>query len=77
MEIIISYHDTVLIAIRVNIAIGDVNGTKEHTFIKILSTFPEANECITTKKAIINSIVIGITEVLMSSSLDAVEPMAP
>ena len=38
---------------------------------------PEVIENITTKKAMINSIVIGITEVLISSNLDAVEPTAP
>ena len=40
----ISYHATVLIQIRVNIAIGDVKGINEHTFIKILSISPELIE---------------------------------
>ena len=34
-------------------------------------------EIIATKNAMINRNVMGITEVLMSSSLDAVEPIAP
>ena len=76
-EMTISYHGTVLIAMRVNIAIGEVNGIYEHRIIHILSTFPLVMEKITTMKATINSIVIGMTEVLMSSSFDAVDPTAP
>ena len=64
-------------AIRVNIAIGDVKGTNEHIFISKVSTVPAENEYTTTMKAITNNIVIGITEVLMSSSFEAVEPIAP
>jgi hypothetical protein len=63
--------------ILVNIAIGEVNGIYEHTSIAALSTEPELIENITTINAIINKKVIGITEVLMSSSFDAVEPIAP
>ena len=61
----------------VNIAIGEVNGIYEHTFIKVVSTLPLVIENITTKNAIINRKVIGITDVLMSSSFDAVDPIAP
>ena len=77
IEIAISYHATVLIQILVNIAIGEVNGMYEHTFIRVVSTLPLVIENITTKNAIINRKVIGITDVLMSSSFDAVEPIAP
>ena len=52
IEIMISYAGTVLIAIRVNIAIGDVNGTYEHIIIAILSIEPELIDIITTIKAI-------------------------
>ena len=77
MEMAISYHGTVLMAILVNIDIGEVNGIYEHTTIKVLSTSPEPIEYITTIKAMMKSIVIGITEVLISSSREAVEPTAP
>ena len=77
MEIAISYQATVLIQILVNIAMGDVNGIYEQTFIRTVSTLPLAIENITTKKAMIKRNVIGITDVLMSSSFDAVEPIAP
>ena len=77
IEIAISYHATVLIQILVNIAIGEVNGIYEHTFIRTVSTLPPIIENITTKKAIMKRNVIGNTEVFISSSLDAVEPIAP
>lgn len=77
IETAISYHATVLIQILVNIAIGEVKGTYEHTSIAVLSTEPELIENITTIKAIIKRKVIGITEVLISSSFEAVEPIAP
>ena len=77
IEMAISYHATVLIQILVNIAIGEVNGMYEQTFIRTVSTLPLAIENITTINAIIKRNVIGITDVLMSSSLDAVEPIAP
>ena len=64
-------------AIRVNIAIGDVNGINEQTFIAAFSTVPLDMEITTTTKAAINKNVNGITEVLISSTLDAVEPIAP
>ena len=73
----ISYHGTVLIQILVNIAIGEVNGIYEHTRINTLSTEPSLNEKETTINAIMKRKVTGITEVLISSSLDAVEPIAP
>ena len=73
----ISYQATVLIQILVNIAIGDVKGIYEQTTIAMLSTDPEVIENITTIKAIINSYVIGITDVFISSNLDTVEPTAP
>ena len=73
----ISYHATVLIQILVNIAIGEVKGIYEHTSIAVLSTEPELIEKITTINAIMKRNVIGITEVFISSSLDAVEPIAP
>ena len=76
IEITISYQATVLIQILVNIAIGEVNGIYEQTFIKAVSTFPLDIENITTKNAMINKNVIGMTEVLMSSSLEAVDPIA-
>ena len=77
IETAISYQATVLMQSLVNIAIGEVNGIYEHTFIKVESTLPLVMENITTKNAIINRKVIGITDVLMSSSFDAVEPIAP
>ena len=77
MEIAISYQATVLIQIRVNIAIGEVNGIYEQTFISTVSTLPPVIENITIKNAMINKKVIGITEVLISSNFDAVEPIAP
>ena len=73
----ISYQATVLMQILVNIAIGEVNGIYEHTSIAALSTEPELIENITTIKALIKRKVIGMTDVLISSSLDAVEPIAP
>ena len=76
-DMIISYIGTTLIAILVNIAIGDVNGIYEQTLIAVLSTLPLVIENITTIKPTTNSIVMGITEVLISSSFDAVEPTAP
>ena len=77
IEIAISYHATVLIQILVNIAIGEVNGIYEQISIAVLSTEPLLIENITTIKAMMNRNVIGITEVLISSSLEAVEPIAP
>ena len=77
IEAAISYQATVLIQILVNIAIGDVNGMYEQTSIAILSTVPLLIENITTINAIIKRKVIGITDVLISSSLEAVEPIAP
>ena len=77
IEIMISYQATVLIAILVNIAIGEVNGRYEHTIIAVLSIAPVLIDIITTINAITNRKVIGITDVFISSSLDAVEPIAP
>ena len=77
IDMTISYHPTVLIAILVNIAIGEVNGMYEQISIAVLSIEPLLIENITTINAIINRNVIGITDVLMSSSFDAVEPIAP
>jgi len=73
----ISYTGTVLMAIRVNIAIGDVNGINEQTFIATFSTVPLDMEITTMTKAAINKNVSGMTDVLISSTLDAVEPIAP
>lgn len=73
----ISYQATVLIQILVNIAIGDVNGIYEQAIIAVLSISPEVIEKITTINAMMNKNVIGITDVFISSSLDAVDPMAP
>ena len=69
MEIAISYQATVLIQILVNIAMGDVNGIYEQTFIRTVSTLPLAIENITTKKAMIKRNVIGITDVLILSRI--------
>ena len=77
IEMAISYHATVLIQILVNIAIGEVNGIYEHIFINTEFTLPPIIENRTTINAIIKRKVIGITDVLISSSLDAVEPIAP
>ena len=76
-EIAISHHGTVLIAMRVNIAMDDVNGMNEHTFIRIVSILPEDMENTTTKKDMRKRKVTGCTEVLISSSLDTVDPIAP
>ena len=77
IEIKISYQATVLIQILVNIAIGEVNGIYENTFINTEFTLPPIIENTTTIKAIIKKKVTGNTMVLISSSLDAVEPIAP
>ena len=77
IEMKISYQATVLIQILVNIAIGEVNGIYEHTFINTEFTLPPTIENITTIKAVMNKKVTGNTIVLMSSSFDAVEPIAP
>ena len=77
IEIAISYQATALMQILANIAIGEVNGIYEHTSIAILSTDPELIENITTINAMMKRKVIGITEVLISSSLEAVDPIAP
>ena len=77
IEIIISYSGTELIAILVNIAIGEVNGIYEQIRIARLFTSPPLIEVITTIKAIMNTKVSGMTEVFISSSFDAVEPIAP
>ena len=73
----ISYHATEPIAILVNIAIGEVKGIYEQTTMSVPSTVPFVMEIITTINAITNRNVIGITDVLISSSFEAVEPMAP
>ena len=77
IEIKISYQATVLIQILVNIAIGEVNGIYEHTFINTEFTLPPIIENRTTIKAIMKKNVTGSTIVLISSSFDAVEPIAP
>ena len=77
MEMKISYQATVVIQILVNIAIGEVNGIYEHIFINAEFTLPPIIENITTIKAIMNKNVTGSTIVLISSSFDAVEPIAP
>ena len=77
MEIAISYQATALMQILVNIAIGEVNGIYEHTFIKVVSTLPLVIENMTIQNAIMNKYVMGNTDVFISSSFEAVEPMAP
>ena len=61
----------------VNIAMGDVNGTYEQIIIAALSTEPPVIEKTTTINPMIKRKVTGSTEVLISSSLDAVDPIAP
>ena len=77
IEIEISYQVTVLIQILVNIAIGEVNGIYEHSFINTEFTLPPIIEDRTIIKAIMKKKVTGSTIVLISSSFDAVEPIAP
>ena len=77
IEIKISYQATVLIQILVNIAIGEVNGIYENTFINTELMLPPIIEDRTTIKAIMKKKVTGSTIVLISSSFDAVEPIAP
>ena len=77
IEMKISYQATVLIQILVNIAIGEVNGIYENTFINTEFTLPPIIENRTTIKAIMKRKVTGSTIVLISSSFDAVEPIAP
>lgn len=77
IEMKISYQATVLIQILVNIAIGEVNGIYEHIFINTEFTLPPIIENRTTIKAIMKKKVTGNTIVLISSSFDAVEPIAP
>ena len=76
-EMTISYQGTVLMAIRVNMAIGEVKGMKEQIFIRRLSTLPLDMENMVTRKAMMNSIITGMEDVLISSTLEAVEPTAP
>ena len=64
-------------AIRVNMAIGEVKGMKEQIFIRRLSTLPLDMENMVTRKAMMNSIITGMEDVLISSTLEAVEPTAP
>ena len=45
--------------------------------IRGLSTSPLLMDIITTRKAAIKTSVMGITDVLISSTLEAVEPTAP
>ena len=68
---------TSLIAIRANIAIGDVKGTKERTFINTLSTLPPTMEKIVAIKEATKSITTGITSVLVSSIRLARDASAP
>ena len=77
IEMKISYQATVLIQILVNIAIGEVNGIYEHIFINTEFTLPPIIENRTTIKAIMKKKVTGNTIVLISSSFEAVEPIAP
>ena len=77
IEMKISYQATVLIQILVNIAIGEVNGIYEHIFINTEFMLPPIIENRTTIKAIMKKKVTGNTIVLISSSFDAVEPIAP
>ena len=77
IEMKISYQATVLIQILVNIAMGEVNGIYENTFINTELALPPTIENITTIKAIMKRKVTGSTIVLISSSFDAVEPIAP
>ena len=76
-EMTISYQGTVLMAIRVNMAIGEVKGMKEQIFIRRLSTLPLDMENMVTRKAMMNSSITGMEDVLISSTLEAVEPTAP
>ena len=65
----ISYTGTVLMAIRVNIAIGDVNGINEQTFIATFSTVPLDMEITTMTKAAINKNVSGMTDAVSYTHL--------
>lgn len=76
-DIMISTAATSPMAMRVNMAMGEVNGTKDAAFIKALSTLPLLMENMTIKNATINSMVMGMTNVLISSTLVAREPTAP
>ena len=58
-------------------AMGEVKGTNEHTIMAMLSTAPLPMLNMTTQKAMTKSMDRGMMEVLISSSLVAVEPMAP
>jgi hypothetical protein len=51
IDVMISHVGTVLIAILVNIAIGEVKGIKEHAFIRNVSTLFSASANITTINA--------------------------
>jgi hypothetical protein len=77
MEMVICQEGTVLMAILVNMAMGEVNGIKEHTIIGRLSTSPLQSAVITTIKAMMKRKVIGMMAVLMSSSFETVDPTAP
>ena len=68
---------TTLIAMRVNIAMGLVNGIKLHTTISVLSTLPLVTLNTTIISAAMKISVMGIAAVLMSSGLPTVLPTAP
>ena len=68
IEMKISYQATVLIQILVNIAIGEVNGIYENTFINTEFTLPPIIENRTTIKAIMKKKVTGNSLRLFVSS---------
>ena len=77
METAIETAPTFPIAIRANIAIGEVSGMNESTFINVESTLPELIMLIVTMNATIKTIVSGSTNVFTSSVRPASEPSAP
>ena len=77
MEITISYHAGVDIAIRANIAMGAVNGMNEHTFSSVLSALPEDIEVITMRNPTMKIRSTGMIEADTSSRRETSEPIAP
>ena len=77
MEIMISHAGTVVMAILVNMTIGEVNGMYEHTLMKVLSRLPDDMENMAIMKQMTRIMVIGVMAVPRSSMRDTVEPIAP
>lgn len=77
IEPAISKVETVLMPMRVNMAIGEDNGNQEATIMSGESTSPLLMPKTTIMNAATNMKVKGVSAVLRSSILETVEPIAP